>query len=168
MYKLDYSKAATLQISNDAFFYIYLGEDPLDDSNLEEADEVLGMFPNGFEIDDSWKTVENSDLIEATFIPYIKDASEYDMYYEMAKGYFWQIKFVHDNRAVKLWTYRDSTGERIYKGEFTLKRSPHKNALINFSTGDWRSGKGCLVWLKDYIQVNDGHIEIPGDIPIGT
>ena len=31
---LDYSKKQTLQISNDAFCFLYYGEEPLDEDNL--------------------------------------------------------------------------------------------------------------------------------------
>ena len=45
---LDYSKKQTLQISNDAFCFLYYGEEPLDEDNLEEANEMLivgNIFP---------------------------------------------------------------------------------------------------------------------------
>ena len=61
---LDYSKKQTLQISNDAFCFLYYGEEPLDEDNLEEANEVSEMFSNNFYIEDDWKAVDNSDLIE--------------------------------------------------------------------------------------------------------
>ena len=47
---LDYSKKQTLQISNDAFCFLYYGEEPLDEDNLEEANEVSEMFSNNFYI----------------------------------------------------------------------------------------------------------------------
>ena len=68
---LDYSKKQTLQISNDAFYFLYYGEEPLDENNLEEANDVSEMFSNNFYIEDDWKAVDDSDLIECTFIPYI-------------------------------------------------------------------------------------------------
>lgn len=41
---LDYSKKQTLQISNDAFYFLYYGEEPLDEDNLEEANELSTAF----------------------------------------------------------------------------------------------------------------------------
>ena len=66
---LDYSKKQTLQISNDAFCFLYYGEEPLDEDNLEEANEVSEMFSKKLYIEEDWKTVNASDLIENNFIP---------------------------------------------------------------------------------------------------
>ena len=71
-YKLDPSKAEVRYLSNDAFFWLKDEEDPIDEDNLEEAQEILAMFPNGFVIKDDWK-YDDDDTIEATFIPYVDD-----------------------------------------------------------------------------------------------
>ena len=73
-YKLDATKATTLQISNDSFWYLYQEDEMIDEDNMEEADEILSLFPNGFIIKDDFKIVDDEpDLIECTFIPYIED-----------------------------------------------------------------------------------------------
>ena len=73
-YRLDITKQQTLQISNDTFWYLYQEEEMLDESNMEEAKEIMGMFPFGYQIKDDYVAVENEpDLIECTFIPYIKE-----------------------------------------------------------------------------------------------
>lgn len=167
MFRLDSSKALTLQITNDAFFYLKEDEDPLDDDNLEEALEVLSMFPNGFEIREDWRPVEDSDLIEATFIPYVQVDDDYDASDEMAKGYYFQIQLTQGNRFVKVWSFRESTGERTYKGEYELRYNSSKSC-IGYATGDWRKGKGCLLWLKHYKERKPGILKnIPKDIPVG-
>lgn len=167
MYRLDITKALTLQITNDAFYYLKEDEDPLDDDNLDEALEVLSMFPNGFEIREDWRPVEDSDLIEATFIPYVKVDDDYDASEEMAKGYYFQIKLTQGNRFVKVWSFRESTGERKYKGEYELRYNSNKSH-IGYATGDWRKGKGCLLWLKRYKERKLGILKsIPKDIPTG-
>lgn len=167
MFRLDSSKAVTLQITNDAFFYIKEDEEPLDDNNLDEALEVLSMFPNGFEIKDDWKPVEDSDLIEATFIPYVEAEDDYDMYCEMSKGHYWQIKFTQGYRFVKLWTFNEYTGEREYNGEYELRYNSQRT-LIGYCIGDWRKGHGCLLFLKHYKERKPGVVRnIPKDIPVG-
>ena len=60
LFLLDRSKTLELQISNDAFFYLLEEEEPLDEANLEEAQEILAMFPNGFVIEDGWKPVRTA------------------------------------------------------------------------------------------------------------
>jgi hypothetical protein len=58
-YKLDATKAVTLQISNDSFWYLYQEEEMIDEDNMEEAQEVMSMFPNGFIIKDDFKVVDD-------------------------------------------------------------------------------------------------------------
>ena len=73
-YKLDAKKATTLQISNDSFWYLYQEDEMIDEDNMEEAQEIMSMFPNGFIIKDNFKIVDDEpDLIECTFVPYVQD-----------------------------------------------------------------------------------------------
>ena len=73
-YKLDAEKAITLQICNDSFWYLYQEEEMIDEDNMEEAEEILAMFPNGFIIKEDFRVVDDEpDLIECTFIPYVED-----------------------------------------------------------------------------------------------
>src|SRR5574344_2823082 len=73
-YKLDAQNATTLQISNDTFWYLYQEEEMIDEDNMEEAQEIMGMFPNGFIIKDDYRIVDDEpDLIECTFVPYVQD-----------------------------------------------------------------------------------------------
>ena len=111
MYKLDYSKKQVLQLSNDAFFYLKEEDDPLDEDNLDEAIEIIGMFPNGFHIDDDWKYVEDSDMVEATFIPYIDDEWQFDEYKDLFNGWQLQIKWVDNNKAQVEIRYYNPTKE---------------------------------------------------------
>ena len=165
-YKLDYAKAETLQLSNDAFFFIRDGEEPLDEDNLEEANEILTMFPYGFEIADDWQAIESTDMVEVTFIPYTEEEISYDMSYEIAKGYFYHIKFTQGNKFVKLWSYKESTGESLYKGEYELRVGAlSKRKMVGFKTGDWRNGKGSLLWLKQFSERIP--TKIPSDLPEG-
>lgn len=121
-FKLDYSKAQTLQISNDAFFFITEEEEPLDEANLEEAQEVLSMFPNGFYVEEGWTRVEDSDLIEAVFVPYIEDADDYDEYQELTKYIQQQIKWL-DADTIRVWWYNSQTGTRELRGDFKVYKN---------------------------------------------
>ena len=101
---LDYSKKQTLQISNDAFCFLYYGEEPLDEDNLEEANEVSEMFSNNFYIEDDWKVVDDSDLIECTFVPYVEDQADYDEYEDLTKYIQQQIKWLDANH-IRVWWF---------------------------------------------------------------
>ena len=116
-FRLDYSKAQTMQISNDAFFFITEEEELLDEENLEEAQEVLSMFPNGFYVEENWKPVEDSDLIEATFIPYVKDEDNWDEYQNLTKYLQMQIKWLDANH-IRVWWYNCQKGTRELQGDF--------------------------------------------------
>lgn len=57
-----------LAISNDAFYCLYYDEEPIDDIFLDEAKKVAAMFPNGYIIAEDWQSIEDTGLIEATFL----------------------------------------------------------------------------------------------------
>lgn len=73
-YKLDATKSQTLQISNDAFWYLYQEDEMIDETNMDEAKEIMQMFPFGFIIKDDYAILEDEpDLVECTFIPYVEE-----------------------------------------------------------------------------------------------
>ena len=155
-FKLDYSKAQTMQISNDAFFFITEEEEPLDEENLEEAQEVLSMFPNGFYVEENWKPVEDSDLIEATFIPYVKDEDDWDEYQDLTKYIQMQIKWLDANH-IRAWWYNCQKGTRELQGDFKVYTNQY-GRLKCFHTGEqdkeFVSGKMSLYFLKHFSKRN--------------
>jgi hypothetical protein len=150
-YVLDRSQAIEMQISNDAFFYLLEEEEPLDEANLEEAQEILAMFPNGFVIDDGWKPVEDSDLIEAVFVPYVPDTTDYDEYFELTNQCHLQIKWL-DTTHIRAWQYNVKTGTRELKGDYIVTTNEY--GLKYFHTGDQKEpfvpGKSSLFFLKHF------------------
>lgn len=152
---LDYSKAQTMQISNDAFFFITEEEEPLDEENLEEANEIIGMFPNGFCVEENWKPVEDSDLIEATFIPYVKDENDYDEYQDLTKYIQMQIKWLDANH-IRAWWYDSQKGTRELYGEFKVYTNQYGHRC--FHTGeqdkDFVAGKSSLYFMKHFHKRN--------------
>lgn len=148
-FKLDKNKALELQITNDAFFYLLEEEEPLDEANLEEAQEILAMFPNGFVIEEGWKPVEDSDLIEATFIPYTVDNADYDEYFELTARMQIQIKWL-DTIHIRVWYYDSETSARELQGDFKVYANEY--GLKCFHTGnqdnDFVPGKNSLFYLK--------------------
>ena len=151
---LDYSKKQTLQISNDAFYYLYYGEEPLDESNLEEAKEVSEMFSNNFYIEDNWKAVDYSDLIECTFIPYIEDKSDYDEYCDLTKYIQMQIKWL-DTNHVRVWWFNGQTGTKELKGDFKVYANEYGHRCFHTGNQDeeFRTGEMSLYFLKNFKKI---------------
>ena len=123
-YVLDPSKAETRFLSNDAFFWLKDEEEPLDESNLEEAEEIMQMFPNGFVIDDNWDYEKDEpDTIRATFIPYVQDnCNEWDGETRDAKenSFSFRFKVLAYNKCYARWS-NDTTGKVIFEGECEVK-----------------------------------------------
>lgn len=145
MFKLDYSRAETLQLSNDAFYYLKDEDEPLDESNLEEAQEVFAMFPDGFIIEDHWQAIKGTDLIEATFVPYTQDTAEYDAYWEMARGVSLQLTYL-DNNQIEVWWNNDNIGTRELYGRFNIQTN--KKGLKYFTKGPGQS----VFFLKRFVK----------------
>lgn len=91
-------KETILQLSNDAFFYILSGEQPIDETNLDEANEILDMFPNGFYIK-SWEPIDNSDLIQAVFVT--EDNESEWLRYNITKYIQIQIKWLDSTHIIQ-------------------------------------------------------------------
>lgn len=147
---LDYSKKRTLQISNDAFYFLYYGEEPLDEDNLEEANEVSEMFSNNFYIEDNWKTVNESDLIECTFVPYIEDY-DYDAYLDFGPYFQQQIKWLDANN-IRLWWFKKQTGARELCGDFKVytNKYGHKYFHTGGQDNNFVAGKSSIYFLKNF------------------
>lgn len=144
MYILDYSQAQSFQLSNDAFFYLLQDEEPLDEDNLEEALEIMELFPNGFEIQDNWQAVKDTDLIEAVFVPYRPEIFKYDEYFELTKYQQLQIKRL-DNKQVKIWRTDSQKNLRDELGEFSI--------LINKYGLEYLQIEGCIFFLKRFKRI---------------
>ena len=150
-FRLDYSQKQEMQISNDAFFYLLEEEEPLDEENLEEAQEILAMFPHGFYIEENWKAVEDSDLIECVFVPYVEDDMDFDEYMDCGPYLQEQIKWLDANH-IRVWWFNNQTGTRELRGDF--KVYTNKYGLKCFHTGnqdeDFATGKMSLYFLKNF------------------
>lgn len=140
MYKLDYSKAQTLQLTNDAFFYLRDEEEPLDEDNLEEAQEIMQMFPCGFIIKDDWSTVDDSDLIEATFIPYVEEDWQMDGYIDMFNNWQIQIKYLNASQ-IKIRYYspvKEPWGEQICDINYNDQGRPYFRTELGSMIPLWK------------------------------
>lgn len=78
-----------LQLTNDAFFTLYAGDEPIDETNLEEANRIAAQFPGGFTIADDWVVLGDTGLIEATFMENRVRPSEYTHSLELFNG--WEL-----------------------------------------------------------------------------
>lgn len=146
MYKLDYSKAEVMQISNDAYYFLKEEEPPIDEDNLEEAYEVMAMFPNGFYITDDIAFVENSDLVEVTFVPYVEEDWDYDEYIDLFGGWQIQIKHIERMKRVRIRFY-NPTKEPKFEQECDIVYNAYGKPEIHT-----KSGSIYPLW-KDIVKV---------------
>ena len=141
MYKLDPSKKRSFQISNDAFFYIRDGEEPLDELNKEEALEVLEMFPYGFELGEDWEYIEGTDLVQVNFTPYKNGP---DGFYRLSRVWYFQYEWLVPYEVVKIWFYNTETEEVCKQEELEVLYSDTGEPYV--MTSDL-----CRFYLKDNI-----------------
>lgn len=125
MYALNEKQATVMQISNDAFWYLYREEEMIDDENMEEINEIYSMFPNGFIISDNYSVVKDqTDLIECTIIPYTEDQIAWDGESVMAdsKGLRTSVflfKILGNDKCYLRW-YDERNGKIFKEGEFGI------------------------------------------------
>ena len=154
-FRLDYGQAQVMQISNDAFFYLLQEEEPLDEENLEEAQEILAMFPHGFYIEENWKAVEDSDLIECSFVPYVTDDMDFDEYEDLTQHIQQQLKWL-DADHIRVWWYYVKSGVRQLRGDYRVYTNKYGHRC--FHTGDqskeFATGKMSLFFLKRFKKKN--------------
>ena len=121
MYTLDQSKAVTMQITNDTFFYLKEEEEPLDETNLDEANEILEMFSNGFVIADNWEYVDDEpDTIQVTFIPYVEEQQDWDGYITSIGGWVSKFKIV-DAKNAYIQICNENTGKTLNKQKAVIE-----------------------------------------------
>ena len=125
------------------------------EENLEEAQEVLSMFPNGFYVEENWKPVEDSDLIEATFIPYVEDEDDWDEYQDLTKYIQMQIKWL-DTNHIRVWWYNNQKGTRELQGDFKVYTNQYGHKCFHTGEQDkeFVPGKMSLYFLKHFSKRN--------------
>lgn len=151
--EVDYSLAQEIQLSNDAFFYLKNGEQPLDEDNIEEAEEIRAMFPDGFEICDEWTPVEDSDMIEAIFVPYHAKENDYDEYHSLTNCEDVRIKWL-DANTVRHWIVGVDGKPRAgqVRGECICKVYTSKYGGAYYETGNIGGSPptGMMLFLKRF------------------
>lgn len=151
MFYPDYSNKRTLQLSNDAFWYLYMGEEPIDTDNLEEAAEVMAMFPNGYEIEEGWEEIDDEGLIEAVFIPYKAEASRYDLKHVLSKYLELHLTWLDDTHTkATVMDYYPATGKSELYGTVDIKSTP--KGLKYFEKGTLGKGDYSRFYLKHFSQ----------------
>ena len=149
MFYPDYSNKRVLQLSNDAFWYLYMGEEPIDTDNFEEAAEVMAMFPNGYEIEEGWEEIDDEGLIEAVFVPYKPKLIGYDCRHQLSKYAELHLTWLDDahTKAKVIW-YNSETGKSDLYGIVDIKATP--KGLKYFERGELGRGNYSRFYLKHF------------------
>lgn len=118
-----------LELSNDAFYCLCFGEDPLDEISIAEAKEVMDMFPAGFIIKDDWEPIGNTGLIAATFIIKSERRDWPEGYLELIGGWLLLYKMLPNDIVM------------VQKWHETKQSPPPEKILI-----DYHKGKPWIKW----------------------
>lgn len=100
-------------ISNDTFYYLSEGEEPLDEENFAEALRYKALFPQGFAVR-RLSTPAPTGKIWAEIKP-AGDDSWYDLEEKTPALRRLRLKRI-DSSAVRVWLFDTRTGERIDYG----------------------------------------------------
>ena len=128
MLKLSEKDAEIKLLTNDAFFWLKDEEEPIDEANLEEAYELLELYPNGFKLLDNF-TYEDDDTIKCILVPYIEVPDE-DWDGEVSLVNQAPIKFKRVGlTGIKYLWLNENTHKVIAEGEtelsFTAANKPY-------------------------------------------
>lgn len=114
MLELDADNKQIWQLSNDAFYLLLLDEEPLDENNIEEANELAAMFPLGFAFGE-YEFIEDG-LVEAEFIPYKESAFRVDQWCKVTNDIALQVQYSENKKSLKYRFYHYEKGT-IMEGE---------------------------------------------------
>lgn len=138
MVELDAKNKVTLQMSCDAFFLLYCGEEPLDDENVPEAEEIAAMFPHGFLVENYEILADDTSLIEAVFIPYVPSTFSPDAYEDITTCHRLEIKYVTDTKIIyRLYDtmYGEVSGNIWDRGEAEVQTNEYGLRFFNTRGG---------------------------------
>lgn len=139
---LDKSHAKDFTISNDAFFYLQLGDEPLDEANLIEAESVANSFINGFDIVE-WRYIDNGKVY-CKLAPYIAEQS-YDAFIQATNYHDMRIRY-NSPSNVTAW-YIDNRDNSI--------RPAGTHDIIDADTNpSFYTDLGSRFFLKRFTKVN--------------
>lgn len=144
--KLDTDNPVTLKFSNDAYYYFFEGEDPLDENSLDEIAEISATFEFGFEPDESKPPIidTNNGTVEITIIPYIRDLSQGP---ELDNLEFNELEWdgVHNDGGIFPWLFyfKFIGTNKVLIAQINM----HFNKRLNDCQGEciWLNGKP---WIK--------------------
>lgn len=141
-YVLDFEGKVEVKLSNDAFYFLRDDEPPIDDSCMDEVNNIYEIFENGFIFGDDYKFIENG-LVLATIIPYVEDSFDYDLYFEVAKETEYQIKYLSETKVQA--RYYNSTKGAYFEEELDIKINKFGKPEIHTSRGSiyplWKAKK---------------------------
>ena len=99
--RLDYNseKAETVIMSNDAYYYLAFNEPCLDDSNVEEANEIKGRFPHGFKIGPDIENMATSGQVKCQIIPICENSKSPFTHYRIDGTWFKDEFYYNEDKS---------------------------------------------------------------------
>lgn len=120
-----------VQISSDTYWYLKIGEDMLDEDNMEEAKEILARFPDFAGLSDDYEDlVDEPGYVECEVLLNDWDG-EHRFYTQGDTPCRWVTKFkLLGNGMCRAKFYDEQTGKVIHDGEFEVRLIRNKPWII--------------------------------------
>lgn len=147
-HKLDYNleKIECIQLSNDAYHFLAHGEPCLDESNMDEVEELKERFLYGFKFGPDIEPVEDSDLIECSIIPICECDTPFTHYRILENLFKEEYYYSKDKTQVYYRLYL------IRQGRF-LDYGWNKIEINQFGKPAIKPRKNCFpLWGKSWMK----------------
>lgn len=143
MRKLNPLKEKVLELSNDTFWYLTQGQEPIYDPQemADELEDIQVMFPYGFEIG---KYSANADgTYDITFWPYedVPDTFPVQYFWSPVKGKQLQVHILSGSTHLEYRWFNTETNEVL--------EGPEKVEIVTFAGNKaFKTRKGSTIFLK--------------------
>lgn len=131
-------------LSNDAFYYLSEGEEPLDESNLEEAERIIAMFPEGYKITYVGRVGDRGE-VECDIAPAVTSEKP-EHIITLTRYVQLHLNYTGADRVKVMWVNTYNHTRELY-GEFLVRTDAKGRKYIHTGGDTFVTGKHSLFYL---------------------
>lgn len=131
-------------LSNDAFYYLSEGEEPLDEANLDEAERIAAMFPDGYKIT-CLGHAGDKGCFECDIVP-AKADEEPEHVIPLTRHIQLHLNYIGADRVKVMWVNTYNHIRELY-GEFPVHTDAKGRKYIHTGGDAFIVGKHSLFYL---------------------